>query len=119
MTEAETLETPKTYDEALALRGKLIEEVDSLQDVLAANPYGPHRTDTLTRLRRARALLRQVKEWLRKNDVVKQSEWTLLARAHALLQALEPVATGHAEDIEQLLDAIELVVPGQYLGRAE
>lgn len=105
-----------TYDEAQSLRAALIAEVGRLEDELSMLTGGPAaRRAAQANLRAAQARLRNVKEWLRKNDVVKQSEWKLLARAYHELQALLPVAPGRTEGIEQILDAIELVVPGQYL----
>ena len=122
------LDPPKTYDEALALRARLIAETDRLQDELSVETDMTVRYPALASLRKKRALLRQVKEWLRRNDVVKMSEWELLGRAH---QFLEEVASfvrdktddGHQNALdaerEALLDAIELVVPGQYLKKGE
>ena len=104
-----------TYDEAQGLRAELIDLVGRLEDKLSMSQYPDVRRAMQAELRHAQARLRKVKDWLRKNDAVKQSEWKLLARAYQELQALLPVAPGRAEGIEQILDAIELVVPGQYL----
>ncbi len=113
-----TFEEPKTYDEAMELRSRLISEVDEIQGTLAVRKDLEWRNSALRSLRDKREQLRSVKDWIRRNDPRKQSEWELLSRTYALLEALAPVAVGHAEEIEALLDAIELVVPGKYLGKA-
>jgi len=112
-----TFEEPKTYDEAMELRSRLISEVDEIQGTLAVRKDLEWRSSALRSLRDKRQHLRSVKDWIRKNDPRKQSEWELLSRTYSLLEALAPVAVGHAEEIEALLDAIELVVPGKYLGK--
>jgi hypothetical protein len=115
-----TLEPPKTYDEALLRRANLIDEVDAAQDILSGRLDPDSRAFWLKTLRIKRSLLRQLKEWLRKNDRLKMSEWELLARTHRLLTRMGTEApVGYHEEMEALLDAIELVVPGQYLEKAE
>lgn len=112
---------PRSYDEALKARAELIEEVDRLQDGLSVRSDLEWRAYALTELSHKRALLRQLKEWIRRHDPQKMSEWELLARAH---RVLEEVAASGANlpssldaEREALLDAIELVVPGQYLNK--
>jgi hypothetical protein len=111
---------PRSYDEALKLRAELIEEVDRLQDSLSVRSDLEWRTQALAELSHKRSLLRQLKEWLRRHDPQKMSEWELLAIAHQFLERVAAlVGDGNALDAEReaLLDAIELVVPGQYLNK--
>lgn len=114
------LDPPKTYDEALAMRAKFIDRIDELQGMLASRSGMEWRNAVLADLRGNRSLLRQLKDWIRRNDAVKMSEWELLARAHQFLEEVSwHVGCGNALDAEReaLLDAIELVVPGQYLNK--
>jgi hypothetical protein len=114
---------PRSYDEALKLRAELIEEVDRLQDSLSVRSDLEWRTQALAELSHKRSLLRQLKEWLRRHDPQKMSEWELLARAHNLVSRIgdelrvSTAPASYLEEMDQLLDAIELVVPGQYLNK--
>lgn len=114
-------EPPATHEEFLVRRERVIAEIEQIQDDLSVEETQAWRTVLIANLRKNQAELRRLKDWLRKN--VKESEWTLLARAHALLcriadeYRVEATPAVPLEETEALLDAIELVVPRQYLDK--
>lgn len=125
--EAEFVE-PKTFNEAVDRRSRLQADIEALQAELAdknrrdeqgqrltGEQYADWRAVTIRLLQQKQRELRAVKAWLAaKNGGTKPSEWSLLARAHHLLEQL-PVPAQHSAEVESLLDAIEYVVPGRFL----
>ena len=126
----EAFPEPKSADEARARREALIREHAAIDEQLSVRHDLEWRTRARTDLRRIQAEIRMLKDYLRKNDSAKESEWKLLARAHAMLaRSVEVDARPEAaeeelknmqwkDEVESLLDAIEHVVPGQYLNKA-
>jgi hypothetical protein len=120
----EAFPEPASVDEARARREALIREHAVIDGQMSVRHDLEWRAKARSDLRRIQAEIRMLKEYLRKNDVAKESEWKLLARAHAMLVrwvtadiAAEFPDLARREEAEALLDAIELVVPGQYLNK--
>jgi hypothetical protein len=121
----EAFPEPTSVDEARARREALIREHAVIDEQMSVRHDLEWRAKARSDLRQIQAEIRMLKEYLRKNDVAKESEWKLLARAHAMLcVAVDYPGAGSPrwdtnllwrEEAEALLDAIELVVPGQYL----
>jgi hypothetical protein len=115
----EELQEPQTYEQALAMRALLIDDVQRIERQLAARDDPEWRPKALGALHYKQGQLRRVKEWLRNHDTRKESEWQLLGRAHALFRRVQDndgtTAEGFDGEIDALLDAIERVVPGRHL----
>jgi hypothetical protein len=121
-----SLQIPRTYEEGIATRLRLIEESQGIQAQLeerdrADDPEWRHRAREA--LRHKQAELRRLKEWLRTHDTSRQTEWALLGRVYRLLSSLSEAptilpASEAWEEIEGVLDAIERRVPGRHLGEA-
>lgn len=119
-TSASAFVEPKTLEEAADRKTKLQGEIEKLQAELSAQSGGrPSREFTAWRSRIIASMnskkeeLRKIRAWLANNsNTNKPSEWTLLARAHHLLERIAPA---NDEEVETLLDDIEFVVPGSYL----
>lgn len=124
---------PRTVDEAIARRNALITDVQKIQAQLGREDGGDAewRRTALHALNEKQGELRRLKDWLRRNDERKASEWQLLATAHRLMEeimesgALDPDASDAPALVSELhdrlvalLDEIEKTVPGKYLEAA-
>lgn len=131
---------PESHDEAVERRNALIKEVQDIQeqlgrtppksglidqgsgepyDSLKTMPYPAWRRSAINALNQKQAELRRIKDWLRKNDTAKQSEWALLGRAYRMIEELrgshDCLPESYGTEVDSMLDAIEKTIPGKYL----
>ncbi len=116
---------PTSMEEATEIKRQLQREIEVIQQQLADRdkidpqtgrrmefgPYNAWRKKAITAMHAKQQQLRKLKAWMTSGNAAKKSEWTLLARAHKLLEALGENNT----EVEQLLDDIEYLVPRQVL----
>jgi hypothetical protein len=128
-TSGEDFVEPKTFEEATSRKTRLQAEIEALQAELAdkdqrderghrldLETYNRWRTNRIHVLHAKQQELRGVKGWIStKNGGTKPSEWALLARAYRFIDGIEELPADKTAEAEQLLDAIEFVLPGSFL----
>lgn len=125
----ERAEEPATVDEAIERRNALIADVQKIQAQLGRIDGDPEwRRSAIHALNTKQGELRRIKDWLRRHDDHKTSEWQLLGKAHRLMDEIveggfldanasdaPALATELHDRLTALLDEIEKTVPGKYL----